>query len=79
MNRCKNCAHWGVWSEGVCDRESQTQHDPETFFEIECYASDDTGLTYKLVTGPEFGCVQFKAKEEDSGADEYYKKRLELP
>lgn len=59
---CKNCRHWGEMYEGCCDfidtisgeRVAET-----TGCEIIATASDDTGLSVQLKTGPNFSCPNF--------------------
>lgn len=62
MGYCKDCKFWGVVYSGVCDKEKRIQSDPESTFEIEAFALDDSGLEANLVTGPMFGCVHFVKK-----------------
>jgi len=60
--RCKDCKYW---KEGEC--RAVGQHDkgfgwnqnPAVLFDITVDVLDDSGLVYRLLTGPEFGCVRF--------------------
>lgn len=65
MSTCDKCKFWGVYMGGSCDRvgDLHTSRTPESAFDIEANASDDSGLTAFLMTGPKFGCVQFALKE----------------
>jgi len=57
---CKNCK-W--WEDGACDFvDTIHAKKKETRFEVECWANDDTDLGAKVMTGPDFGCIHFKAK-----------------
>ena len=74
MNICKNCKFWGNEVTGTCSgtngnikRKRSTYHTDLEFsidkpdgFDIYADASDDTGLESYLVTGPNFGCNNFK-------------------
>lgn len=60
MEKCKHCKFWGKDFEGVCDRVNHSGI--EKIISIWSYASDDTGLETRLVTGPDFGCVLFEHK-----------------
>ncbi len=76
MNTCKTCKWWGRTYPGVCEGERGnviqnggdyplTGHtyanSDRAGFAIHADASDDTGLTAHLVTGPDFGCVRWQA------------------
>src|SRR5687768_11575162 len=60
---CKHCTHWQTRHYmfappiTVCDNLG---HDD---FRIEATAADDTDLSAELITGPDFGCVKFTAKQ----------------
>ena len=63
--RCEDCKFWKKpeiwWSKrNYCDRVDR--YNSETIFEIHVKVSDDTGLSTKLETGPDFGCVLFEQK-----------------
>lgn len=68
MNNCKDCAFW----DSHQDYKGRTWHTCELPDWIEAgdwianneiaffaSASDDTGLTAGVITGPMFGCVRF--------------------
>lgn len=66
---CKNCRWWR--NSRYCERVDQSTNCAETSkepvlepksFLIEWSTSDESGLDLRLVTGPDFGCVQFQAK-----------------
>lgn len=61
---CKDCKFWRnkecIIARYV-DREGRLLRDD---FGIYVYARDDSGLTYALRTGPEFGCVRFQSKRK---------------
>lgn len=66
---CKNCRHWH--NKRTCDRIDQINlhgtRDEElgkNDSRIEWSAADDHGLHIELVTGPDFGCVQFEPIKE---------------
>jgi len=77
VSTCKDCRWWGVAWDGVCDApQSDTERKRGTIYEgakyavkdsagfaIHADAADDSDLYAHLVTGPDFGCVKFKAKE----------------
>jgi len=63
IGTCKDCKFWGLLYEGVCDREQQIQTNKKSKFEIEVSALDDTDLSARLITGPDFGCVHFSVKD----------------
>ena len=60
MSTCATCRWWGVAYAGVCDRVECLG----SLAEIEASADDDSGLTARLVTKPEFGCVMHDPKPE---------------
>lgn len=53
---CKDCR---FWEDGVCDMVDTcgVAAKPETLFQIEAWADDDSNLGAKLRTGPDFGCI----------------------
>ena len=64
MGICKNCIYWGVYQPSICDYvNSQYSSNPKTGMEIIADADDDQGLFVMLQTAPEFGCVNFKSKD----------------
>ena len=63
MNTCCNCRFWGVDYDGVCDFVDTVHADnPDTGAYIVADAADDQGLTARLHTAPNFGCVNFQSK-----------------
>lgn len=52
MERCKNCV---FWDQGECRQVDSTEQ-----FRIDVKVADDHNLEVKLMTGPEFGCVEFQ-------------------
>jgi hypothetical protein len=62
--RCKDCKHW---DDGECraigshDKGFGWKQNPAILFDIVVTVDDDSGLDYRLRTGPEFGCVRFVA------------------
>lgn len=55
MNTCKTC-RW--WKDGYCDIIDTTMNNrPETLIQIDVQVDDDSNLSVRLKTGPEFGCV----------------------
>lgn len=61
MRICKDCKYWGVDFDRVCDLEGI---EGDKGFNIYVYANDDQGLEARLVTSPDFGCVNFVEEEE---------------
>lgn len=59
MEKCKTCIYW---EDGNCDLVNVNQQSPQTRFEIEVTVADDYNLEYKLLTGPDFGCLLHKPK-----------------
>jgi len=59
---CKNCQYWVKWDRPfhTCDCSVDN---PETAFEVDGEAWDDSGLQVWLRTGPNFGCVHFKLRK----------------
>lgn len=70
MGYCKNCK---FWNDGQCERVDNRDEgfgwsqNPAIRFEVEIKADDDSGLGYRLITGPDFGCVRFEEKISDLG------------
>ena len=69
---CKNCREWADDDSGTCGYEGTIRaENPDNGFHIECEAADDYGLWWRLVTGPEFGCIHWAPKirreEDDNG------------
>jgi len=59
---CKTCKWW--LASGECDRVNSLPYLPaRQRFEIEAQADDDSGLTVRLLTGPEFGCVLHETRK----------------
>ena len=65
---CKDCAYWTTYSPhndgshavSACSQDyCSTQR---TRCQIGNWSDDDSGLQTWLETGPDFGCVHFKAK-----------------
>lgn len=73
MNRCSNCRWWGRVYHGACDRVDSEDGTVTTLsqtriglqFEVQATADDDQGLTARLLTGPNFGCVLHSLKREE--------------
>lgn len=61
---CQNCCFWRGQSNGrgYCDKIKIDENVGVDSFSIDLYADDDQGLRAHLLTGPNFGCVQFIAK-----------------
>lgn len=58
---CKTCRWWDRYGSGECGRVDDTEEfspvvTPMTFT-MAVSVSDDSGLSLKLVTGPDFGCL----------------------
>jgi hypothetical protein len=72
VNKCKDCKHWGL-SEyddevGVClaikhSNESSNRIDYESVLDDFAGVEDGSGYHACLVTGPEFGCIKWEAKQ----------------
>lgn len=67
MNKCKTCKYWEkhhVYDRGTCEQpeEDDLSKNPAGLHVSVC-VSDDSGLWVTLRTGPEFGCVNWKAKK----------------
>ncbi|KAF1042232.1 MAG: hypothetical protein GAK35_02846 [Herbaspirillum frisingense] len=63
MGRCKDCRFW--MHGGECEEVNGGNDWPtvrEDCLDVEVDAADDTGLSYILKTGPEFGCVRFQLR-----------------
>ena len=72
MSTCKNCKYWKHLTNQYNDRWDECtaadwfdRNGPITGKQFGVYAdaSDDTGLSAGFMTGPDFGCVNFKGKE----------------
>ncbi len=63
---CRNCFHWAVrpgWTTGSCLMAQSRYGRPELGAESSRAMAMDIGaMSAELVTQPEFGCNQFKAK-----------------
>jgi len=63
---CKNCKFWkkpDMWWGGkqhYCDRVDRIS---PIIFETRVKVMDDSGLSVKLETGPDFGCVLFESRK----------------
>jgi hypothetical protein len=62
---CSTCSYWDEDSKCLCsdvvgDIYAQMQGD---HFGIAARVDDDSGLTVSFKTGPDFGCVKYKAKK----------------
>jgi len=66
MNRCKDCKFWKTRGMAYSHTETQTVCDNEVSgpnqHEVYAESLDDTGMETALVTGPEFGCVNFEQR-----------------
>ena len=63
LMQCQQCAYWGRDFEGACDKpDSIDKRSQATGQQMAIYAdaADDTDLEFRLMTGPEFGCVLFQ-------------------
>lgn len=59
---CKTCKWW--YNKQFCDFVDTKEDDQKSKrFEIDIQCSDDQGLSVRLFTGPDFGCVHHKGKE----------------
>jgi hypothetical protein len=77
MSKCRDCAHWDTeedlkyqmdWRIGLLECKKNTGRD----FDLESYppdaaVMDGSGGEYHdcLYTGPEFGCVHFKERNDE--------------
>jgi hypothetical protein len=70
MGNCKDCASWDRWrarwdgaGECLMARDVGPVERVDAV-DLACVVmvSDDYGLDVQILTGPQFGCVQFKAK-----------------
>jgi len=66
---CKNC-QW--WVDGYCEDfddfeewSSTKKNELSDDIKIIWQSDDDSGLDINIATGPDFGCVHFKAKESE--------------
>jgi hypothetical protein len=79
MGTCKECEFWenikrGYFIEGgdwfvkacTCPKLKQTLKEPEKD-ELAVDVFDDQGMKLYFQTGQDFGCIHFKAKEEEKG------------
>lgn len=55
LGRCNSCIYHS--GDGVCEVDYRLASNPDTRFEIEVDVDDDSGLSTRLMTGPNFGCV----------------------
>lgn len=71
MGNCKDCRHWEthkdqrnvIWNEcSHIDWKNKGENIKHDSAAIYAYASDDSGLNTGLMTGPLFGCINFKEK-----------------
>ena len=78
MSACKDCKWWnkdyGSKVVGKCELIDtiQADKDPKTQVFIDVFIEDDSGLNYKLMTGPEFGCVRFESKHGEGKVGEFF-------
>jgi len=68
--RCKNCQWWFAGECMDCDDFEEVgtvkkTDEPADIIKIIWRSDDDSGLDFRLATGPDFGCVHFKAKESE--------------
>ena len=65
MERCRDCKHWADRGDGwgYCDRAAGIGGDAE-YPESLAYACDCEAYCAFLLTSPDFGCVQFAAKDD---------------
>lgn len=63
MGKCKDCVFWGDWRPRECGQIGRLGQDPESDIDIQVSVLDDSGLNAYIVTGPEFGCVNFSPKK----------------
>jgi hypothetical protein len=73
MNHCKDCKFWCLsWRNSNAGKEvmfcdaigNKGVDEGPGMFDLVIWADDDSNLQGELVTGPEFGCTQFKHKEQ---------------
>lgn len=70
MGRCRDCASWSTWGvgeyspNGSCSGVGDSLSGPQAFFidDADGPAPVHDGSQI-VVTGPDFGCVQFEPKE----------------
>jgi len=60
---CKNCEHWG-YDHGYHPRKCW-KSDSFDFGDRQAFVADSLGEDCWVCTGPEFGCVHWKAKERN--------------
>lgn len=62
---CKDCKYWGMDYTGACAYadyiDDKDKNDPK-HFGFQVTADDDQGLDCIVLTGPNFGCVNFQDK-----------------
>ena len=72
---CKNCKWWDINYHSRCDFIAISTGDAEykkgQDAAIAVRVLDDSGLIVYLKTGPDFGCVNFRPDEQDSGGEQY--------
>lgn len=66
MKNCKTCKYWNrdrTVQNGVsdCDMEGEFEKGDKAFF-IDVFVHDDSGMSVKLMTGENFGCVHHTEK-----------------
>lgn len=66
--RCATCRFWDAMRQRgalrVCAREGDDRLPDDSYFGAHATVADDHGLREELVTGPNFGCVHHKEKED---------------
>jgi hypothetical protein len=77
MNTCGTCAYWEIkdWMDrenghpiGFCQSEMVCKPtyglgDKKVFSPFKVFTCDEGGCTGELMTGSEFGCIHWRAKE----------------
>jgi len=76
MNRCKNCKHWGESERAqyricriACSRDGDPMRDVGDDYDLLpndgalAFALDGSEYSARLITAPDFGCVQWEACE----------------
>ena len=63
-NTCKTCRYWRYGECEAVDIEysRKLKTDGRLTFVVLADATDDSGLTARLMTGPDFGCIKHTAK-----------------
>ena len=73
MGHCKDCKYWESHSDMfnkswmTCEAPNWVERDTkigDADFAIFADASDDSGLTVGLKTGPMFGCIKFQKDKQ---------------